>query len=350
METTHQLLSGDARDLSTVASDAVDLVITSPPYPMIDMWDDIFTTLDPAIGDSLDAGDGLNAFDRMHEILGDAWDELARVLIPGGIACINIGDATRNIGGHFQTYPNAARVMSEMADRGFVALPEILWSKPTNSGAKFMGSGMLPPNAYVTLEHEHILIFRNGPKRRSFDPGAKRRYEAAYFWEERNQWFSDIWTNIRGVTQTLENNSSRKRSGAFPLTLPYRLINMYSVYGDTVLDPFCGTGTTNVAAMIAGRHSVGVDRDDAVRETLHQEVNSIQTLAVGMGQRRLADHHAFIAEHQRDGGTFGYEMAHYPMPVKTAQEQEIQLYCIDSVQKERGGYTLTHSPLSWDLP
>jgi len=239
METTHRVHVGDARDLP-LADDSADLVVTSPPYPMIEMWDETFAALDPAVGDALDAGDGARAHDLMLDVLDDAWAEVARVLRPGGIAVVNVGDATRTVG-RFRVYDNHARITQTFEELGFDPLPGVLWRKPANSAAKFMGSGMVPPNAYVTLEREHVLVFRNG-ERRSFEPGADRRYEAAYFWEERNRWFSDVWTDLGGERQALADPDLRERSAAFPLALPYRLVNMYSVYGDTVLDPFWGPG------------------------------------------------------------------------------------------------------------
>ena len=129
-----------------------------------------------------------------------------------------------------------------MARAGFTSLPDILWRKPTNAPNKFMGSGMLPAGAYVTYEHEYILIFRKGGKR-AFDRPPRRRQlrrRSAYFWEERNVWFSDVWTDLTGDAPGSRRRETRARSAAFPFELPYRLIQMFSVYGDTVLDPFAG--------------------------------------------------------------------------------------------------------------
>src|SRR6056297_779525 len=221
METRHRALTGDARDLP-LPDDSVELVVTSPPYPMIEMWDDIFGALDPAVAEALAAGDGDRAFALMHDILDEVWAEVARVLAPGGIACINVGDATRSLSDGFRSYSNHAEITSRLTARGLRALPDILWRKPTNSGAKFMGSGMVPPNAYPTLEHEHVLIFRNGERRR-LEPGADRRYESAYFWEERNEWFSDLW-ELPGESQSLDDGL-RNRSGAFPFAVPHRLVS-----------------------------------------------------------------------------------------------------------------------------
>ncbi|GAA0287859.1 DNA-methyltransferase [Halobacterium noricense] len=338
METTHRVHVGDARDLP-LADDSVDLVVTSPPYPMIEMWDDVFAALDPAVGDALDAGDGDRAHDLMLSVLDDAWAELARVLAPGGIAVVNVGDATRNLG-RFRVYDNHARVTDAFQSLGFDPLPGVLWRKPANSAAKFMGSGMVPPNAYVTLEREHVLVFRNG-QRREFEPRADRRYEAAYFWEERNRWFSDVWDDLNGEHQTLADPELRERSAAFPLELPYRLVNMYSVYGDTILDPFWGTGTTSLAAAIAGRHSVGVERDDGLADAFDDRIRDAPALSREFAASRLDDHRAFV---DASGDDFEYAADHYDTRVRTKQEQAIRLYGVTDVEPTLDGWEATHEP------
>jgi DNA modification methylase len=225
---------------------------------MIEMWDDLFCARDPAVRAALDCGDGLRAFNLMHCDLDRAWLEIGRVLIDGGWVCVNVGDATRTIDGRFRLYPNHARVISACTSLGFDILPAVVWRKQTNAPNKFMGSGMLPAGAYVTLEHEYILLMRKGAKREFSAADKKRlRRQSAYFWEERNRWFSDIW-DFKGTRQDLSISSSRERSAGFPFELPYRLINMSSIQGDTVLDPFVGTGVTTLAAMASGRDSVGV--------------------------------------------------------------------------------------------
>ncbi|WP_336037745.1 DNA-methyltransferase [Halobacterium yunchengense] len=338
METTHRVHVGDARDLP-LADDSVSLVVTSPPYPMIEMWDDVFAALDPEIGDALADGDGDRAHDLMLSVLADAWAEVARVLEPGGIAVVNVGDATRTLD-RFRVYDNHARVTAAFEDLGFDPLPGVLWRKPANSAAKFMGSGMVPPNAYVTLEREHVLVFRNG-ERRDFDPGADRRYEAAYFWEERNRWFSDVWTDLNGRRQTLSDPDLRERSGAFPFEFPYRLVNMYSVYGDTVLDPFWGTGTTSLAAAVAGRHSVGVERDGDLAAAFADRIREAPALSRSVAADRLAAHREFVADAD---GDLEYEAEHYDAPVRTSQERHIRFYEVAAVAETGDGWRLTHRP------
>jgi DNA modification methylase len=348
METTHRVAVGDARELS-LADESVELVVTSPPYPMIDIWDDLFAELDPRIGDHLENGDGGAAFAAMHGILDEVWDEVDRVLAPGGIVCVNVGDATRSVDERFRVYPNHVRITEAFEKRGFDPLPDIVWRKPANSAAKFMGSGMIPPNAYVTLEHEHILVFRKGA-RRSFEPGSDRRYESAFFWEERNRWFSDVWTEVKGRFQDLDGDELRDRSAAYPFEIPYRLINMYSVYGDTVLDPFWGTGTTTLAAMVAGRNSVGVELEQEFAGHFESQVDDVRALSEHVVAERLSAHEAFVSEH---AGGFEYESAYYAFPVKTAQEQELRLYTVEDVDRQGDStYRVDHAPaedqsISW---
>jgi len=343
METTHRVVVGDSRDLA-LPDDSVDLVVTSPPYPMIEMWDDAFRSMSDDAAAALSAGDGERAFEAMHTVLDDVWAELKRVLCPGGIACVNVGDATRTLDDRFRVYPNHARVLSAFEALGFDPLPDILWRKPANSAAKFMGSGMVPPNAYVTLEHEYVLVFRNG-ERRAFEPRADRRYEAAYFWEERNRWFSDVWTDVQGTGQGLDDDDTRERSAAFPFAVPYRLVNMYSVYGDTVLDPFWGTGTTSLAAMVGARNSVGVERDADVVAGFEERVTEVPALSERVGRERLADHDSFVREVREEGDSLGYEAEHYDVPVRTKQERGIRLYAVDDLTETAEGYRATHRPV-----
>jgi DNA modification methylase len=309
------------------------------------MWDELFAGLDPAVGDHLDDGDGEAAFERMHGLLDSVWDAVDRVLVDGGIACINIGDATRRLDDSFRVYQNHARIIDAFAERGFEPLPEIVWRKPTNSAAKFMGSGMVPPNAYVTLEHEYVLPFRQSGGRRAFEPNADRRYDAAYFWEERNRWFSDLWTDLRGTLQSLDGDDLRDRSAAFPFGLPYRLINMYSVYGDTVCDPFLGTGTTSLAAVAAGRNSVGYELEPAFASVLDDRIDEARTLASDVIAGRLNAHREFVAEERDDGASFEYAADHYDTVVRTQQEQSIQFYCPTDVRETDDGYRVQHEPV-----
>jgi len=336
-ESRHRVLRGDAADLSFLADKSVACVVTSPPYPMIEMWDSLFCLRDPEIGAALEAGDGLRAFTLMHEDLDRAWEQVHRVLIDGGWACINIGDATRTIEGCFRLFPNHARILSACASLGFDALPAVLWRKQTNAPNKFMGSGMLPAGAYVTLEHEYILIMRKGTKRTFASPQEKKaRRESAFFWEERNRWFSDVW-DFKGARQDLANGGSRERSAAFPFELPYRLINMYSVRGDTVLDPFVGTGRTILAAMASGRDSIGVDIDDALLRDFATEARGAVPFLNAFLEERTSAHDRFVEERSKDKRGLPHWNRPHGFPVMTAQETDLRLEYVEAVRTSDDG-------------
>jgi len=431
LQTRHCLYYRDARWLDFLEDESIHLVVTSPPYPMIEMWDGTFFGLNPEIGEALENGHYQASFEMIHRELGRVWRELYRVLQPGGFACINIGDATRTIGGRFQLFPNHSRIIQAFRETGFDTLPAILWRKQTNAPNKFMGSGMLPAGAYVTLEHEYILIFRKGAKR-EFNTSAEKekRRESALFWEERNRWFSDLW-DFKGVRQDLashyrynresnsnagenherlslpchggnendtgpgptgacENYSSgnppasppgvisdlagsrapgsgspehsqarrglyqgggrqsspgstgdpRKRSGAYPYLLPYRLINMYSVYGDTVLDPFLGTGTTTLAALACGRNSVGCELDQNFASFLEEKLTD-RGLPGELNRHhreRLHEHLRFVEEFTAEKGKPpGHINRVYGFPVVTKQETSLQVLPVRDISREREG-------------
>jgi DNA modification methylase len=270
----------------------------------------------------------------MHRQLDRVWDEVNRVLINGGIACINIGDATRTINEKFALYPNHTRIQTHMQKIGFSALPVILWRKQTNAPNKFMGSGMMPPGAYVTLEHEYILILRKGNKK-EFKTAEKKknRRESAFFWEERNTWFSDVWMDLKGTVQTLFDDKVRNRSGAFPFELPYRLIAMFSVKGDTVLDPFLGMGTTMFAAAASCRNSIGYEIDPHFRKIIYEKVDGLVDFSNIRIDSRLENHVAFVEHRHKQKGKFKHLNRHYRFPVMTGQEKELLINRLTGVEK-----------------
>jgi len=336
MNCTFQLLHGRAENLLATLSEQVDLIVTSPPYPMITMWDSSFTSVQEDIGEDLASGDGTRAFARMHAQLDQVWQNCHRVLREGGLVCVNIGDATRTIDGDFQLYSNHARIIEAFRNLGFTVLPDILWRKQTNAPNKFMGSGMLPVGAYVTYEHEYILIFRKGRRRKFTSPEEKAlRRKSAFFWEERNQWFSDVWEDLKGTRQAVLTEAERKRSAAFPFELAYRLINMFSVQGDVVLDPFLGTGTTLAAAMTACRSGVGIECEKSFLSSAWHYLHTMPRSGNDLLANRLERHKNFVEERNRKGKPIKHWNDHYQFPVVTAQEKEIR-FPVPSEAKEAG--------------
>lgn len=332
MRTTHKLFFHPAQDMSAIADASVNEIITSPPYPMIEMWDEILASQNATFADAMSHGAVDVAFEAAHQELDKVWKECYRVLTPGGFLCINIGDATRTIKGEFRLFNNHSRIVKACLDLGFTNLPNIIWRKQTNAPNKFMGSGMLPCGAYVTLEHEYILIFRKGSKREYKKEEQKSvRKKSAFFWEERNAWFSDLW-DLKGTKQKITNSETRDRSAAFPFEVPYRLINMYSQYGDTILDPFFGLGTTMLAAMALGRHSVGFEIDDKLKSSIEDKLNgfSIDDFN-GVIKNRFDKHAEFVKARSAEKGPFKHYNNVLCSDVMTSQEEELEFHYLTQI-------------------
>lgn len=260
MKTKHLLVIGNSQSLEEIKDRniPIHLIVTSPPYPMIAMWDKQFSEL------------SANSYEKMHDLLTKVWKQCYDVLVDGGLMCINIGDATRKIDGDgFRLYPNHAKITEHCGKIGFTTLPYILWKKPTNKPNAFLGSGFLPPNAYVTLDCEYILIFRKGNLRKFDEDGKQKRRDSTYTKEERDKWFSQIWDDIKGAKQN--RSGIERRTAAYPEELVRRLIRMFSIKGETVLDPFVGTGTTMKVAREFGRNSIGYEIDNELADFITQK-------------------------------------------------------------------------------
>lgn len=329
----HTIFFNAAQNMSQLKDMSVDLVVTSPPYPMIEMWDDIMSNQNPDIKKALDTNKPRLAFELMHQELDKVWAECWRVLKEGSFLCINIGDATRTIGGEFALYNNNTRIIQACEKLGFTNLPNILWRKTTNAPNKFMGSGMLPCGAYVTLEHEWILIFRKGSKRAYKKQDEKdARRQSSFFWEERNVWFSDVW-EIKGVKQRIDNAPSRERNASYPLELPMRLINMYSQRGDVVLDPFMGLGTTALASIACERNCVGYEIDPLLKPLLKDIIGSIDvTKANGIIWNRYKKHLAFVDERVKLKKEVKYDNSLMQCKVMTKQETDMSLHYLKDIE------------------
>ncbi|WP_452222980.1 DNA-methyltransferase [Lacinutrix chionoecetis] len=345
-QTFHKKYIGAAQNMLQLEDHSIDLVVTSPPYPMIEMWDDIMGLQNPKIATALKNNNGHLAFELMHLELDKIWAETARVLKNGGFACINIGDATRTINKNFALYPNHSRIISAFQKLNISNLPNIIWRKQTNAPNKFMGSGMLPSGAYVTLEHEWVLIFRKGGKRAFKTAEEKlRRQESSFFWEERNVWFSDLW-DLKGTKQKINNSKTRLRSAAYPFELPYRLINMYSLKNDVVLDPFLGTGTTTLAAIASQRNSIGYEIDKKFIDIIDENIQATPLAFLNANiDNRINNHIEFIDNRQKDPKKKAIK--HYnenlKIPVMTGQEKNIQFNYVNEVIKKEDDFIATYN-------
>ena len=243
----HLIIRGDARDLSGLANRSVHLVVTSPPYWTLKKYNE---------GDSQLGA--ISDYERFVAELAQVWKECHRVLVPGGRLVVVVGDVclSRRQHGRHVVVPLHASIQESCRTLGFDNLAPIIWHKIANanfemgSGGGFLGKPY-EPNAVIKNDIEFILMQRKPGGYRSPSPAA--RVLSLISAAEHREWFRQIWT-IPGA-------STRQHPAPYPRELASRLIRMFSFVGDTVLDPFLGTGTTSVAAVRAGRNSVGVEVD-----------------------------------------------------------------------------------------
>lgn len=332
VKTEQKLIIGNANNLNKIKNKSVNLIITSPPYPMIKMWDEVFGLLNNKITADLIEKKPKIAFELMHKELDRVYDEALKKLAPDGYVCINIGDATRTFNNFFSLFSNSSRTISYFNKKGFSLLPSIIWSKPTNSPTKFMGSGMLPVGAYNTLEYENILIFRKNKREFNNENIKKTRKESAFFWNERNLWCNNIW-NFIGANQK-NKNSSRERNGAFPLELPYRIISLLTIKNDTVLDIFGGTGTTLLACIALQRNGIIVELMNEFKLEIEDKImNSIKPLN-NKNLLRIETYKNFIEERLSRGKKEPkYYNDFHKIKVISSQEREIKIPTIKNIIK-----------------
>ena len=243
MKTHHKIIVGDSRRMTDVADESVHLVITSPPYWQLKDYGN-----DSQIG-----------FDHSYEDyinnLNLVWNECHRVLHKGCRLCVNIGDqfARSVYYGRYKVIPIRTEIIKFCETVGFDYMGAIIWQKVTTcnttGGATIMGSFPHPRNGILKLDYEFILIF----KKHGISPkvGKDIKEKSKMTVEEWNRLFTGHW-NIPGEKQD-------KHLAVFPEEIPRRLIKMYSFVGDTVLDPFLGSGTTSLAARKLGRNSIGYE-------------------------------------------------------------------------------------------
>ena len=234
--TTHKLVQGDARNLSAIADGTIHLVVTSPPYWNLKRYNDS----EGQLGHVAD-------YDLFVKELEKVWREAFRVLVPGGRLVCVVGDvclSRRENAGRHTVVPLHADICVTCRRLGFDNLNPIIWHKISNAsyevsnGSKFLGKPY-EPNAIIKNDIEYILMQRKPGGYRK--PTAEQRKFSMIPKDKFDRWFQQFW-NLTGA-------STKEHPAPFPLELASRLVQMFSFVGDTVLDPFCGTGTTMVAAL-----------------------------------------------------------------------------------------------------
>jgi modification methylase len=245
--TVHRLINGDSRDLSFLDDASVHLAVTSPPYWNLKQYNE-----------NPDQLGHIRDYEAFLLELEKVWRHVYRVLVPGGRLVCVVGDvcvARRSFGRHL-VFPLHADICVICRHIGFDNLNPVIWHKIANAsyevenGSKFLGKPY-EPNAIIKNDMEFILMQRKPGGYRK--PTNAQRETSRIAKKDFDRWFQQIW-NITGA-------STKQHPAPFPLELATRLVRMFSFTDDTVLDPFCGSGTTMVAALRTGRNSIGVEID-----------------------------------------------------------------------------------------
>jgi DNA modification methylase len=258
--TTHSLNLGDARGMSGLAAGSVQLVVTSPPYWTLKEY-----------RDSKGQMGHIEDYDQFLAALDKVWAHCFRALVPGGRLICVVGDvclSRRKNNGRHTVVPLHASIQEHCRKLGFDNLAPIIWHKISNAvyevenGSSFLGKPY-EPNSVIKNDIEFILMERKPGGYRT--PDLPTRVLSVISGENHKQWFQQIWSGVTGA-------STRNHPAPYPVELAERLIRMFSFVGDTVLDPFLGTGTTTVAAAAVGRNSVGFEIDEHYFDMAHKRI------------------------------------------------------------------------------
>ena len=258
--TTHTMNLGDAREMSRLPSNSVHLVMTSPPYWTLKEY-----------RDSKGQMGHIEDYEEFLTELDKVWAHSFRALVPGGRLICVVGDvclSRRENNGRHTVVPLHASIQEHCRKLGFDNLAPIIWHKIANAvyevenGSSFLGKPY-EPNAVIKNDIEFILMERKPGGYRA--PDVPTRVLSVISDENHKEWFQQIWSGLTGA-------STRHHPAPYPLELAERLIRMFSFVGDTVLDPFLGTGTTTVAAAKNGRNSIGFEVDEHYFDLTHKRV------------------------------------------------------------------------------
>ncbi len=264
--TTHILRLGDARDLSWIDDESVHLIVTSPPYWTLKKYEDNERQLGEIAG-----------YEAFLDELDKVWRECARVLAPGGRICCVVGDVCipRKQGRH-HVMPLHADIMVRARALGLDALTPIMWFKIANGVTEAKGNGAgfygkpYQPGAIIKNDAEYILFLRKGGEYRS--PSATQKALSMLSKDEMKSWLRSAWFDIKG------ESTRRGHPAPYPESLAERLIKLFSFAGDTVLDPFAGTGTTSLAAVTAGRNSISNEIEPAYLKMAEERLSLVTAM------------------------------------------------------------------------
>lgn len=258
--TWHRLNLGDARGMDELPAGSVHLVVTSPPYWTLKEY-----------RDSTGQMGHIEDYDEFLDELDKVWSHCFRALVPGGRLVCVVGDvclSRRQNNGRHTVVPLHASIQERCRRMGYDNLSPIIWHKIANAayevdnGGGFLGKPY-EPNSVIKNDIEFILMERKPGGYRA--PDLATRILSVISAEDHKKWFQQIWSGLTGA-------STRQHPAPYPVELAERLIRMFSFVGDTVLDPFLGTGTTTVAAAKAGRNSIGFEIDEHYFDMAHKRV------------------------------------------------------------------------------
>ena len=247
--TAHKLHLGDAREMTILEPHSVHLVVTSPPYWTLKKYRESAGQLGH-----------IESYDQFLVELDKVWSHCFRALVPGGRLICVVGDvclSRRKNGGRHTVVPLHASIQEHCRVIGYDNLSPIIWHKISNAvyevenGSSFLGKPY-EPNSVIKNDIEFILMERKPGGYRT--PDVATRVLSVISAENHKKWFQQIWTGLTGA-------STRLHPAPYPVELAERLIRMFSFVGDTVLDPFLGTGSTTIAAAKTGRNSIGFEID-----------------------------------------------------------------------------------------
>ena len=248
MRTTHRLFRADARYMNFIPDNSVHLVVTSPPYWNLKEYERGENQLGI-----------IEDYEEFIDELSKVWKECYRVLVPGGRVVCVVGDVclSRKKYGRHVVMPLHSDITVSCRKIGFDNLNPILWHKisnavfEANNCTSFLGKPY-EPNAIIKNDIEYILMQRKPGGYRT--PTSLQREKSRIAKSDYNEWFKQIWK--------LGGASTKNHPAPFPLEVASRLVKMFSFYGDTVADPFCGSGTTMQAALNSERNSIGIEVEE----------------------------------------------------------------------------------------